>query len=200
MATPKVFGARLQRYKDPQVIGSGVWYLMHLAAEEAAFERSPTKLRFAGELLGLVRAKFACAKCRKHCEDYCVKHPYQGLIERNDYEAFSRWVYDFHYLANSFRKDVPAEKYEDVTHFFRSDESTCHEDCGGRTPSVSGTEGVSALPIPSGASDRVAFPEPPSRGEPQTISTPKPGVMALNPHVRSFILRGQHRRKDRVEL
>ena len=194
----KKFGQRLERYTHPDIIGSGVWFLMHMAAEQSAYEQSPEKLRFAGQLMDLIRKKFGCTKCRKHFDEYCNQHPYDELIRKNKYAEFSKWVYDIHFLSNSFRKDkAPAETYEEVIRFFRSDESVCDEGCGDQMeiPKMSkcGDTDMKSIPVveektqvlPTGGH---------STWKPLTIQDEKPIPASVDTKTRQFVLMGSNRR------
>jgi len=130
--------SRLKRYKNPKIIGPGVWWAGHQACEDAVVDGDIQSFEFAFRYVTMVKTKFGCLECRRHIEAfwsasnpeiYRPIYDAQGKLTRaHDAQGLASWFYALHSNANRHAK-TSTEDYTDVMAFFRSDAGICPEDC-----------------------------------------------------------------------
>lgn len=145
LSSPK---SRINRYKDPKVIGPGVYYSMHSLVELSVSRAQDTvenkdAMKYAIKAFDLaigyimhIQDNFPCMKCRVHIQEFSTKHPLDVITKKfqNDpvgaTQELSIWAYDLHNNANR-QANNPNENYEDVVEFFRNGGAVCNDECGG---------------------------------------------------------------------
>ena len=130
--------SRLKRYKNPKIIGPGVWWAGHQACEDAVVAADVASFEFAFRYITMLRAKFACLDCRNHIEAFCLasnpeiyRPTYDAngkIVKPHDAQGLASWFHALHSVADR-EAGVPTEDYGDVMTFFRTDAGVCPEDC-----------------------------------------------------------------------
>ena len=133
---------RLFRYKDPKIVGPGVWWVGHMLCETAVLDNTVNSFILAYKFIVAIKENFPCIMCRDHIHEYCEKYDPSNfkplydaegnLTEKHDAEGLALWFYNLHNSANEHSKSQGTEDYDDVVKFFRTDEGECDakEDCG----------------------------------------------------------------------
>lgn len=140
----------LKRYKNPKIIGPGIWFMGHLLAEDAVSSRNLDDFNSAYMFFLKLRDKFPCKKCKDHIEIYFNKNPIQKYAPTNtkkhDPDGLAKWFYGLHENANTFTGNK-SEKYEDVQNFFAGLEF-CEDECTEQDVHDEGITRVSTIPSP----------------------------------------------------
>lgn len=141
---------RINRYKDPKVIGPGVHYSIHSLVEEAVLQALNTvenpdvavyaerSFMLAVGYIDHTQRTFACHRCRAHIQEFVASRPLEKIVAKyatnpvGAAQELSIWAYDLHNNANRYA-GRPSENYDDMAEFFRSGE-VCNEDCGDMNP------------------------------------------------------------------
>lgn len=145
--------SRLARYKDPRVIGPGVWYSLHLLAEEAVKTGNLRDFNLAYLYTVKIKDNFACITCRNNIQAYDKENPLENfkplfdadgkMTKKQDSQGLALWIYDLHRNANTHAeqhlgpgKKKHNEDYGDVMRFFRND-GVCEEaNCEGENEDI----------------------------------------------------------------
>jgi hypothetical protein len=131
---------RLARYKNPKIVGPGVWYSMHLLAETAAESGNVNDFNLAYLFIKSISDNFPCMICRNHMNEYAKVNPLEkfksvvnpdGTKTSSDANGLAVWVYELHNNATrNTQSNHQPEDYGGVMRFFRSSDGVCDEDCG----------------------------------------------------------------------
>lgn len=115
---------------NPQDVGCGCWYLIHLIAANLDVE---TILK----VIHLVENKFHCMKCRRHFNEFIKMDPPEAYAGEQLFE----WTYRAHNNGNkNANPNTPVVPYSLVQPMYYSDASICTSDCGAKTTSKSDDE------------------------------------------------------------
>lgn len=140
--------SRLRRFKDPKIIGPGVWWMGHQSCADAVKSGTYEDYVDAYKTLHKIRTKFPCGTCVAHIEEYCSHKPLEFYkpdpTKAHDAKGLALWFYELHNNANRFTGNE-SEDYENVETFFETEEGFCEEDCG---EAVSKGDGPPA-PVPT---------------------------------------------------
>jgi hypothetical protein len=129
-------------YKDPKIIGPGVWYFVHLKASEIKTKEDAISVH---KDIDILRRRFACEACRRHFDAECQKNnPRTALnkdiklmTEGKNAQYLAQWLVNSHNQANinkfenNKRLRTPNKtaeavniKYSDVKNFFNPSKVT----------------------------------------------------------------------------
>jgi hypothetical protein len=89
-------GAKVHK---PDIIGPGVWCIIHSYGYNATDE--PSKKRFK-EFIEYLSENFPCKKCRKHLAKYAIDHPLKDCWNMKD--GLFKWSWEMHNVLNKYLK------------------------------------------------------------------------------------------------
>jgi hypothetical protein len=123
---------------DPNKIGPGSWFLLHLMAKYAT---TPVLKEAFIYNLDLLRTNFTCAKCRQHINQYLDEHPIRNYYylkdnQGNDIGMF-RYMWEFHNVVN-LRLNKPHVSWQEaINNFTNLTSAICTGSCSGEHSPVS---------------------------------------------------------------
>jgi hypothetical protein len=87
---------------NPERIGSGIWFVIHLKAKHATTEQ--TKNEFI-DFMYLLSVEFPCNRCRTHIQSYLREHPFEPYMNLKNNEGedigLFKWSWLFHNAVNN---------------------------------------------------------------------------------------------------
>lgn len=161
----------LSRYKNPKIVGAGIWYCIHMLVENAVNSRDPNDFNLAYKYIVTIRDNFPCLVCKRHIEMFCEAHPLEDfkarysdgkMVEEPKYEYLSKWAYDLHAQANQITNSKYNESYDDVVDFFRSNEACVEDDCGNNDDESEEDNEVNDTPVVFVPPTHLKEPSPPT--------------------------------------
>jgi hypothetical protein len=142
--------SRIDRYKNPKVVGAGMHFMVHLYLQNAVVKCKEVKTQqdlneakrefiMAYDHIDKLKQFMPCNHCKVNFNDYCNNNPPKVFLDSYDRnplkssEGLAHWYYNAHNNANK-HANRPSEEYEIVTQFFEtliSGQGFCDEGCGG---------------------------------------------------------------------
>src|SRR5665647_3400175 len=87
---------------DPKIIGSGIWYTIHIKAKKAIDDES--KKEFMRDMY-MHYNEFPCEKCRSHIQEYMDTHPFDPFYNKTNENGreigMFKWSWMFHNAVNT---------------------------------------------------------------------------------------------------
>lgn len=115
---------------NPNVLGPGVWYDIHLESKNAKIEEQ--KKAFVHKMY-LLAQSFPCLTCRKHIDEYLQNNPFEPfwneITNTGEQIGMFKWSWYFHNSVNQ-RLNKPLVSWDNALYIF-SDASinSCDKDC-----------------------------------------------------------------------
>ena len=134
----------MERLSDPEVVGPGNWWLIHVKAKAATNDVLTDD--FIDHMYFLAE-NFSCGNCRKHIQQYIESHPFDDLKNlRNDEGeriGMFKWSWLFHNAINT-RIGKPYVEWETAVEMFYQDQEICSKNC---EKAAEQTEQIETIPI-----------------------------------------------------
>ena len=117
-----------QKLHDPNYIGPGIWFNMHLDAVTASTKSDQITVILR---IRKLQSRFPCSRCKVHFEEYLERHPPEQICGTSE-DALFRWTVDFHNAVNSFT-GRPQVDYSEARSIYQEESIFCTADCSETT-------------------------------------------------------------------
>lgn len=126
----------IKRLANPEIVGPGVWFSIHLLAKNAS---TIAKKDHFIDYMKQLSLDFPCMKCRTHIQAYLKDNPFEPyytiLNEEGDDIGLFKWSWAFHNTVNN-RLGKPYMEFQTAWDMYSDDsDMVCSQDCGSNVES-----------------------------------------------------------------
>jgi hypothetical protein len=119
---------RIDRYNNPQLIGPGVWFCIHLLCCKAVEKETLESFKAAYDFLHIIKDKFPFVDRDQLNQYYTITDPIERflpvydksgvLLQHFNSSGLSFWAYNLHRHINSLG-NIFNEEYTDIVRFYK---------------------------------------------------------------------------------